>query len=458
MPLLEPSRLAAAGLVLLLYAALCLATGLRERRRRQRAAHAAAVLAPGAGSGRPVLVSYASQTGFAEQLARAAAEALQAAGTPTRLLPLGQLTQEMLADSEEALFLVSTCGEGDPPDNGALFARRIMAGDLPLAHLHYGLLALGDSEYARFCGFGRALDGWLRHNGAHAIFPAIEVDNGNAAALQRWQHELGHIAGTGDLPDWRGPAYEHWRLSARRLANPGSAGAPAFHVELVPADGAPLPAWEAGDLVQVLAPANPERPREYSIASLPQEGRLLLLVRQQRDADGALGAASGWLTEGAGIGAAISLRLRPHENFRLGANAGRPLILVGNGTGIAGLRAHLRQRERAGASRNWLIFGERNAAADFHYREEVLDWQQRGLLARLDLAFSRDGAEPVYVQHRLADATAELRQWLEEGAAIYVCGNAVGMAPAVDAVISCEIGEEARDELIAQGRYRRDVY
>jgi len=458
MPLLEPSRLAAAGIVLLIYAALCLAIGLRERRRRQRAAHAAAVLAPGAGSGKPVLVSYASQTGFAEQLARAAAEALQTAGTPTRLIPLGQLSPEILADSEEALFLVSTCGEGDPPDNGALFARRIMAGDLPLAHLHYGLLALGDSEYAHFCGFGRALDGWLRQNGAHAIFPAIEVDNGNAAALQRWQHELGHIAGTGDLPDWRGPAYEQWRLNARRLANPGSAGAPAFHIELVPADGAPLPAWEAGDLAQILAPADPERPREYSIASLPSEGRLLLLVRQQRTADGKLGIASGWLTEGADLDATIQLRLRPHENFRLGANAERPLILIGNGTGIAGLRAHLRQREQRGERRNWLIFGERNAEADFHYRDELLAWQQGGLLTRLDLAFSRDGAESIYVQHRLADADAQLKQWLDEGAAIYVCGNAVGMAPAIDAVITRAIGEDARDELIAQGRYRRDVY
>lgn len=455
--LVELPRLLAATAVVGGYAGLCAGVLLRERRRRQQAARAAALHPPGA-DGAPVVVAYASQTGFAEQVAAATAAALRGAGMSVELSALGRLDAARLAACERALFVVSTCGEGDAPDNGALFARRAMAAPAALGRLHYGLLALGDSGYAHFCGFGRQLDGWLEAGGARPMFARIEVDRADDAALQRWQHELGHLAGSAELPDWQPAAYGRWCIRERRCLNPGSAGSPTWHIELRPADGAPLPPWEAGDLVQVQAPGDPQRPREYSIASIPADGAIHLLVRQQRGAGGRLGIASGWLTEGAGTDDDIALRLRPHRNFRLGDNAARPLVLIGNGTGLAGLRAHLRARAAANDGRNWLVFGERNAAHDFYYRGELETLAARDLLVRTDLAFSRDQHERIYVQHRLLAAANTLRDWVAGGAAIYVCGNAVGMATEVDAALAAILGEADRDALLAEGRYRRDVY
>jgi sulfite reductase (NADPH) flavoprotein alpha-component len=219
-----------------------------------------------------------------------------------------------------------------------------------------------------------------------------------------------------------------------------------------------VPHWEAGDLVQVLAPADPDRPREYSIASIPADGRVHLLVRQERHADGQPGVASGWLTAQAALQSEIDLRLRPHANFRIGANARRPLILVGNGTGLAGLRAHLKARVAAGLTHNWLVFGERQEAHDAYHRDEIQAWVVQGALFRADLVYSRDGAEQRYVQDQLRAAADDVRAWLEEGAALYVCGSLEGMAAGVEAALVDIIGAEAVERLTEEGRYRRDVY
>jgi len=212
------------------------------------------------------------------------------------------------------------------------------------------------------------------------------------------------------------------------------------------------------DIAQITLASDPGRPRDYSIASIPADGVLHLLVRQERHPDGTLGAASGLLSSTLAIGERIALRLRPHRNFRLDANAKRPLILVGNGTGLAGLRGHLRARAAAGQHDNWLVFGERNARHDFLYRQEIAAWQASGVLRRLDMVFSRDQAERQYVQHRLLQASEEVRVWLARGAAVYVCGSLQGMASGVDAALRQIAGEASMRELNAAGRYRRDVY
>jgi len=113
---------------------------------------------------------------------------------------------------------------------------------------------------------------------------------------------------------------------------------------------------------------------------------------------------------------------------------------------------------QAGATRNWLLFGERNRARDFFHGNELLAWQAQGFLPRLDLAFSRDGGEHRYVQHLVQAHGDELRRWVDEGAAIYVCGSLAGMAPGVDAALRGTLGDEAVERLLAEGRYRRDVY
>ena len=357
--------MAAAGLVAL-YAALCAAVWWRERRKLRAAQAQAASLAAAREGLHALLVVYASQTGQAQELAEETARLLHAAGEPVQLCPVHQLTPEALAQARCALWVVSTCGEGDPPDHAAAFASHTLASAPHLAHLHYGLLALGDRQYTHFCGFGRQVDAWLQRCGATRLFDTVEMDNGDAQALQQWQHHLGQVAHVSDLPAWQAPEFADWVLAGRTHLNPGSAGGAVFHLELVPsADlaGAAV-AWESGDLVQVRAPQDPDHPREYSVASIASDGSIHLLVRQAVRGDGALGLASGWLTQGAAVGASIPLRLRAHSNFRLEGNAQRPLILIGNGTGLAGLRALIKARIALGHRRNWLVFGERNA--DLH--------------------------------------------------------------------------------------------
>ena len=175
-----PWRMLAAAALVLLYLAMCGAIVVAQRRRRRQAARDAASLA---GGGATLLVAYASQTGSAEQLAWQTARSLHAAGIATRVVPLSELGEDALCQAERMLFIVSTYGEGDPPDDASLFAGRWLGRALPLSKLHHGLLALGDSQYVRFCGFGRALDQWLVQCGARPMFDRVEMDNGDEAAL-----------------------------------------------------------------------------------------------------------------------------------------------------------------------------------------------------------------------------------------------------------------------------------
>jgi len=468
------SRPALALLLVLLWSLLCVAVAWRHRRLRRAEAAQAAALLPAADAGPPLLVLHASQTGQAEELAWQTARSLHLAGMPVRVSALGQVKLADLQASRHVLVIASTYGEGDGPDSAAPFARDLMAAEAApdLTHLQVGVMALGDATYAHYCGFGRAVEGWFLRCGAAPLFDRIDVDRADPAAVALWRQRLSHVAGTAEFTDaaggndWAGPAYQPWRLVERRHLNPGSQGGPVFHLALLPPHEAPLPAWEAGDLVQVLgmpegegADADWRRPREYTIASLPGSGRLELMLRLTQRDDGTPGRVSGWLTQGLELPGTVQLRLRPHASFRIGDNQHRPLVLIGNGTGLAGLRAHLHARAGTSApAPAWLIFGERQAAFDAHYNDEIDAWRQSGVLQHVDLAFSRDQAERVHVQHLLARHAQRLREWVAGGAALYVCGSLQGMAGAVDAVLREVVGDTLIDDLIAQGRYRRDVY
>lgn len=456
-------------------------------------------------------VVHASQTGFAMELADMTATALRHGGVVVQRAGLEHLDAARLQGMVRAVFVVSTTGEGDPPDPALGFVRQVMSQALSLDQLQYAVLALGDREYARFCAFGHQLDDWLRHQGAKPLFDLVEVDNADDSALRHWQHHVGQLGEGGEAPDWSAPRYEAWRLRERVELNPGSLGGPAYHLVLAPEDGGLL-VWTAGDIAEIgpqharedvdrflhrtgmdgsarvhwqgetrplatvlarchwpdpatafteaqaLANACTPLPhREYSIASTPTDGALHLLVRLMRRADGVPGLGSGWLCRHAQPGDTIALRIRRNPNFHPPADH-VPMILIGNGTGLAGLRAHLKARAQAGATRNWLLFGERQRTHDFFHADELLAWQAQGLLEHLDLAFSRDGDAHRYVQHALLAQAERLRQWIEDGAALYVCGSLAGMAPDVDAVLRGILGEERVESLRADGRYRRDVY
>ncbi len=492
-PILSADRWLAASAVLFGWLALCGVTVWRERRRRRTELQAADRLLPRDSATPTILIAHASQTGTAEALAWQAARTLQGAGLPARIASLATLGPKDLGGVDRALFIVSTYGEGDPPDTAAPFTRRVMSeAGLALDGLNYAVLALGDRTYANFCGFGRLLDGWLSDRGARPLFARVDVDNGSATALDDWRARLTEL--TGVATDTGAPAVSavssvsavsaiaglsnvappsvatpastpaphRWRLINRRLLNPGSAGAPAWHLDLTPGDGAALPTWQAGDLFRIVPPADPDRPRDYSIASLPADGRVQLLVRLARRADGSSGLVSGGLTDGLAIGDELHAHIQPHPGFRLGDNAIRPLILIGNGTGIAGLRALLKARAAAARSKSppptWLLFGERSAAHDAFYADDLRDWQRAGVLTRCDRTWSRDPGGPRYVQHRLIESLDEVRRWVDNGAALYVCGSLEGMASGVDAALADGLGRATLDDLIIAGRYRRDVY
>lgn len=425
-----------------------------DRRGKKRAIKRARGALGVSTEGQHWLVGFASQSGLAEQLAWRTAGQLQAAGIAVQVQPLARVDAQALRQASRALFVVSTFGDGEAPDNARGFERKLLAGELALGELSYAVLALGDRQYQQFCGFARRLHDWLQQQGANSLFSPVEVDNGDAVALAHWQQQLSGLTGA-PLPAMAEQPFAEWRLLDRRCLNPGSSGAPTFLLRLQPPSAAD---WQAGDLLEVLPGNHAEAPvREYSIASLPADGVLELLVRQERHPDGSLGLGSGWLTDGAALQQPLLARLRRNSGFHA-PEADCPLILIGNGTGLAGLRSLLKQRIGAGHLRNWLLFGERNAAHDFYCREELGGWQASGELARLDLAFSRDQAAKLYVQDRLRMAAEHLRNWVAEGAAIYVCGSLDGMAGGVDEVLREVLGAARVEALIEQGRYRRDVY
>ncbi|MDI3270890.1 PepSY domain-containing protein [Pseudomonas sp. MDT1-16] len=483
-----------------------------DRRRKKRHAKEARKGLAQPGSDAPAwLIGFASQSGFAEQLAWQTAGQLQAAGLPVKVQPLADVSEQDLRDSGNALFVVSTFGDGEAPDSARRFERKVLGQALSLESLNYAVLGLGDRQYQHFCGFARRLHTWLGEHGGKTLFAPVEVDSGDPYALRHWQQQLALLTGQAPMDTWQAPSYDNWTLTRRERLNPDSTGSGVYLLGLTAPSTS---SWLAGDLVEVLPrncpwaiehfldglgidgratvtldslsqpleqalasrqlPENrthlvglhaqalvnalvPLAMREYSIASIAADGILELIVRQELHPDGRLGVGSGWLTEQAPVGGTISLRVRRNSGFHLPAQP-VPMILLGNGTGLAGLRSLLKARIADGQQRHWLLFGERHREHDYLCRAELEEWLISGDLEKLDLAFSRDQAEKIYVQDRLRESAGELKKWLADGAVIYICGSLQGMASGVDHVLNEVLGITEVDRLIEQGRYRRDVY
>lgn len=457
---------------------------------------------------KPWLITYATQTGVAEQLAWSTATSLQEAHQPVQVKSVQQLTEVDLQQHEQILFVISTYGTGEAPDLASNFAKKLLKTNLRLQHVKYAVLALGSKEYPdTYCSFGHTVDEWLKNNGAKALFDIIEVDNANPTDIQNWNQALVKATKLDLHAVNIEKVFDNWTLQQRDLLNPNSLGQPAYNIELTASHEA---VWQAGDIAEIQPGNSPERinkflqhhhilknavvdslqvsiekalwnkdltgeiepfanldhlleqlptlpTREYSIASIPSQQVLRLVVRQQYDESGDLGLGSGWLTQHTEINQNVALRIRTNESFHL-IDDNRPIICIGNGTGIAGLMSLLHTRTRHNYTDNWLIFGERQRAHDFFYASTIEAWQTMGMLKRLDLAFSRDQEQRVYVQDIIRQNAAELVNWIERGAVLYVCGSIDGMASGVDQALIHILGEEQVDELRQQGRYRRDVY
>lgn len=230
----------------------------------------------------------------------------------------------------------------------------------------------------------------------------------------------------------------------------------------------PMPVTEFVGYLKKLAP------RLYSISSSPKAhpGEVHLTVSAVRyESHGRMrkGVASTFLADRVGDTDYVKVFVQPSHGFKPPANGDTPMIMVGPGTGIAPFRAFLEERLATGAKgRNWLFFGDQTRSSDFLYEDLLTGWQKDGFLTRLDLAFSRDQAEKIYVQTRMLEHGAELWSWLEAGAHFYVCGDASRMAKDVDAALHAIIeqhGGKSADEakayvakLKSDKRYQRDVY
>ena len=257
-------------------------------------------------------------------------------------------------------------------------------------------------------------------------------------------------------------------LQATAEGYPGAGPDDADLLDLL--DGFPSARPPLSELISAL---DPLQPRLYSIASSPKHtaGEVHLTVaavRYKQRARHRTGVASTFLCDRVMPGAEVTVYVHPAEAFRLPA-PDRPVIMIGPGTGVAPFRGFLQERQvTAARGRNWLVFGNPRRRTDFLFEDELTAWHRGGLLTRLDTAFSRDQEHKIYVQHRLLESAAELWAWLEDGAHLYVCGDAGHMARDVDKGLLYIVAKEGRMEpaaakaylarLAGEGRYQRDVY
>jgi sulfite reductase (NADPH) flavoprotein alpha-component len=554
----------------------------------------AAPLATGApaGDGKPVItVLYGSQSGNCERLAKEAAEMLAGLQVPFLVLDMLDCQKRHLQDTQVLLVIVSTHGEGDPPDRARPFHELLNGRKAPtLAHLKYSVLALGDSSYEKFCETGRQFDARLASLGAKPFVSRTDCDVDFEAPAKSWMEQvvehLGRELQLSSAPVTQAVDRTHAISTAYTRKNPfhaevlvnqrltaRGAAKDVRHLELslessgihyepgdalgvvprndstqvdellevlpysrdtaVSVEGSSVSLRQAlverfdigpvtrtlldkyvahtnnGTLSRLLAPENadalakfikehdlidliktysldktdpdqflrmlrPLAPRLYSIASsqraTPDEVHLTVgLATFEARGKLRFGVVSKQLADAQGDEATVPVYLHRNPNFRLPTSGDAPVIMFGPGTGIAPFRGFLAEREAAGArGSNWLFFGERNFLSDFLYQTEWLDYRKRGVLTRMDVAFSRDQASKIYVQHRMLERGAELYDWIRDGAYIYVCGDASRMAADVENALveiiqkhgnrSPEQAQETLMELQRARRYQRDVY
>lgn len=228
------------------------------------------------------------------------------------------------------------------------------------------------------------------------------------------------------------------------------------------------------DPAEFLGLLRPLQHRSYSISSSPivhdDVVHLTVSAVRYRSAERDRGGVcSTFLVDRLAAEDEVGVFLSANKSFRLPPDDDTPVVMVGPGTGVAPFRAFLHERRARGASgKNWLFFGDQHRECDFLYEDELTDFQRTGLLTRLDLAFSRDQPQRIYVQHRMREAGKQLYSWLEAGAYFYVCGDAARMAKGVDEALheivadhggrSSDAAEDYVNDLKLSKRYLRDVY
>ncbi len=544
----------------------------------------------GAHMGPKVALLWASQTGNVESLSERYVTTLMEAGFDVRLSCMSDYPISNLEKAQYVLFMSSTFGDGDPPDNGQAFWTDLKAEQpLQLNHVRYAVIAFGDENYDQFCGHGRQLDQRMAELGAIRLIDRIDCDTEYQPIADQWlegviarisaEAELVDVAPANEknvltidntLPTKNNPAQTTLIKNIRLNQNGATKDTRFFAFDIADSGleyeaGDSLGVWPSncpdlineiiglvgidphaivnipkiGDIelvealthhfeiarpshdaltwiaahtqsdelkllleedrkddlkdwlwnrqlvdilhqfpvtfkaTELLAVLKKMQPRLYSISSSPKAhpGEVHLTVstvRFEHEQRLRKGVSSTFLAERADT-TTVPVFVQQSAHFRLPRLGNTPIIMVGPGTGIAPFRAFLHERRaRDDQGRNWLFFGDQHSATDFYYREELEEMQKDRLLTRLDLAFSRDQSEKIYVQDRMREQGAEIWAWLEEGAYFYVCGDASRMAKDVDSALKSIIAqhghlseEEAQhyiNRLSKQKRYVRDVY
>ncbi|MCG6350440.1 assimilatory sulfite reductase (NADPH) flavoprotein subunit [Vibrio fluvialis] len=534
-------------------------------------------------------IIFASQTGNAKGVAEALEQEAQAAGIAVQLFDASDYKGKDLAKETHVIFVASTNGEGEAPDNALELHEFLQSKKAPkLPNLQYGVIGLGDSSYEFFCQTGKDFDAFLEKLGAKRFIDRVDCDVDYDAPAAEWrakaldsvkealagsqaevvqlpvgQATTSHsqynkqnpytailltsqkITGRDSGKDVRhieidladsgltyqpGDALGVWYENSAELANAVLAAAGLSGVESVEVDGESLSLHSALVSKYEITGSNPQfvtkfaelsgskklqklvedkdklreyavntqivdvlkekktklsaeqlisllrrlTPRLYSIASsqseVDEEVHLTVgIVEYDVDGEVRQGGASSFLGQRLEEGESVKVFIEHNNNFKLPQDDSTPVIMIGPGTGIAPFRSFIQERDNRGADgKSWLFFGDRTFTQDFLYQVEWQKYLKSGALTRLDVAFSRDQHEKVYVQHRVLEQAEQVWQWLQDGAYVYICGDATRMAKDVhEALIvvaqqqgglSREKAEEYFNELRKAKRYQRDVY
>ncbi len=538
-----------------------------------------------------VTVLYGSQTGNSEGLAKKTAQHLEDKGFQVTLSSMSDFKPNNLKKINNLLVIVSTHGEGDPPDNALSFHEYVHGRRAPkLDHLSFSVLSLGDSSYEFFCQTGKEFDERFKELGGTRLFDRVDCDLDYDEPFSEWLQGVASSLSEGEavsIPqesagvnnqavseysrtnpfyaevleninlNGRGSNKEtrHLELSLEGsglVYEPGDSlgiyptNNPALVDELIQTcgwnaeeavtvhkNGDTLPLKEAltshfeitvltkpllqkiaaltksESLHALLEEGNEEKLKEYiagrdlvdaardfgpfegtaaeftsilrkiparlySIASslkANDEEVHLTIGAVRYDAHGRerQGVCSILCAERLQPGDTLPVYIQHNQNFKLPQDPDTPIIMIGPGTGIAPFRSFMQEREEMGANgKSWLFFGDQHFVTDFLYQTEWQKWLKDGVLTKMDVAFSRDTEEKVYVQHQMKKQSKELFEWLEQGAYVYICGDEKHMAHDVhntllsiiqeEGAMSKEKAESYLANLQQQKRYQRDVY
>ncbi len=438
-------------------------------------------------------IVYATETGNAKAVAQGLVKSAKDRGFKSKVTPINKITlSEIAAFKDPVIFISSTHGEGDPPEMAHKFFDALKSSKTNFIGVNYAVLGLGDRAYKEFCKAAADIDVTLAAGGAKAFHRATLLDVDYTDHIPAWSDVVlnglstlvGHSAPkvavsikptkTSNVGFTRLTPVEGTINEIINLNDNGSAKE-TYHIEVgFDADLAYAAGDSAGIVLPKAADGTDPTPRLYSIASSPsvhpKQVHLTVALAKYKLPDGTIGfgLGSGFLASKK-PGDKVHFYIQRNLRFRVPEDGGKDIIMVGPGTGIAPFRAFVQERSEQGSSgRNWLFFGEQHAHCDFLYQAEWLEALAGGSLTKLDVAFSRDKKQKVYVQHKMQEHGKEIAEWLAGGASFYVCGAKSPMSEDVEKTLtdiivkhmgkSVEAAQSYLADLSEQDRYVKDVY